>query len=239
MYNPAGFELPPDLVGKYSPEIEQIVREIYQVYYGQVTAIDYEIGRLVAGLEKLGVADNTIILYTSDHGDLLGSHFPADNPKKQRGKGSPYIKAFDIPLIVHWPDKIIPRQVCDALTSGIDLVPTLLELAGLAVPDNMQGDSMAGWCLEGRGPRHDSVYLGIGGPPRKSGWRAVWDGRFVYAPVGYSHLYDHEKDPDEMRNLIASPGHVKVRKQMGEQLVGYAESTADPMVADVKKACNV
>ena len=237
MYDPAGFTLPPDLVGKYSPEIEKIVRDIYQVYYGQVTAIDYEIGRLMAGLEKLGVADNTIILYTSDHGDLLGSHFPADNPKKQRGKAAPYIKAFDIPLIVHWPEKIKPRQVCDLLTSGIDLAPTILELAGLHVPANMQGDSMAGWCMNGNGPRHDSVYLGIGGPPKKGGWRAVWDGRYVYAPVGYSHLYDHKQDPDEMNNLFDSSANEKVRKQMGEQLVGFAETTGDPMLDDVKKAC--
>ncbi len=148
MYDPATFKLPPDLVGRFSSQDEKNLRRIYQIYYGQVTAIDFEIGRILSGLRDLGVDHNTIILYTSDHGDKLGSHC---SPRKFRGKAAPFASAFRIPLIIRWPDKIKPKQVHNCLVSSVDLAPTILDLTGLSVPTAMQGDSMAGWCLEDKG----------------------------------------------------------------------------------------
>ena len=231
MYDPAGFVLPPDVVGKFPSEREQELRRILQIYYGQITAVDFEIGRVVQGLKELGLDDNTIILYTSDHGDRLGSH--CDPIKGSlRGKSQPYATAFRIPLIVRWPSGIKPGQVCDALVNSVDLAPTLLELAGLDIPKIMQGDSMANWCLRGRGKRNEAVYFS------GARWRAVWDGRYIFSPVGaFNILYDHKDDPYEMSNLFNSSEHTEAKARMCNLLVGLAEKTEDPELPSVKAAC--
>ena len=176
-YDPQAFTLPPDIDGKLTPKQEAALGKTMQVYYGQVTSIDHEIGRLLEGLQHLGIDDNTIILYTSDHGDRLGSHCldgqlskSAAGPKL-RGKAAPYATAFRIPLIVRWPQRIPSGQVCDALVNSVDLTPTILELAGVpAIPD-LPGDSMASGCVDGTGPNNAGVWIGLGT------WRAGWDGR--------------------------------------------------------------
>lgn len=75
LYDPDAFELPPDVQGRFSGEVERELRRAYQVYYAQVTAVDYEIRQVVQGLEDLGIADNTIIVYVSDHGDVLDTMY--------------------------------------------------------------------------------------------------------------------------------------------------------------------
>lgn len=160
MYDPATFILPPDVEAQLPEERKAELRRQMQMYYAQTTAIDHEVGRVIEGLKRLGVDDNTIILYTSDHGDKLGSH--SGGKGRLRGKGAPYATAFRIPLIVRWPKKIPPRQVCEALVSSVDLAPTVLELADLSVPKRMQGHSMVGWCLGEKGYERDAVYLALG-----------------------------------------------------------------------------
>ncbi len=241
MFDPDAFELPPDiLAAEWPPEREKLLRWYYQVYYGLVTAIDVEVGRILDGLRDLGVYEDTIILYTSDHGDRLGSHRDP-NQGYPRGKGAPYATAFRIPLIIHWPREIRPGQVYDTLVSNVDFAPTLLDMAGLGVPAVMQGDSIASWCLKGRGIENEAVYLGIGGPPdtRSRGWRGVWDGRYVFSPLGYNVLYDHQADPYEMNNLFDSPEHAAVRRRMCQLLAELAEKTEDPLLPQVREACNI
>jgi arylsulfatase A-like enzyme len=228
LFPPERFRLPPDLVRQFSGD-ERKVRELWQLYYGEVAAIDHEVGRVLDGLKKLGVEDNTIILYCSDHGDRLGSH----TDMKQgdlRGKAAPFATAFRIPLMVHWPKKVKPIQVCDALVSSVDLAPTILELAGLRVPRQMQGDSMAGWCLRGDGPRNDAIYLGLG--PAGLGWRAVWDGRYIFSRGKYQVLYDHQKDPHEMENLYDSDR--KLAARLNQRLLQLAGKTEDPALPGLR-----
>jgi len=251
MYPPESFVLPPDVKKIFSDD-ETAVRRELQIYYAQVTAIDVEIGRLLEGLKKLGVDENTIILYVSDHGDRLGSHTDINaktsKEHRPRGKGCPYANAFRIPLIIRWPRKIKPRQICDTLVNSVDLTPTILDLAGLGIPKTYQGESMAPWCFGDEGPRNEAVYLGIGGlEPRnvlgkkRRFWRAVWDGRYLLAvptdPNNYRHLYDHKSDPYEMNNLIDSPDHVEQKERMKRLLVDLARKTKDPLIERVIGAC--
>ena len=240
LYDPDTFELPPDVQGRFSEEMERDLRRAYQVYYGQVTAVDYEIGRVMQGLEDLGVAENTIVIYVSDHGDLLGSHVEGASHVEEgdlRGKGSPYATAFRVPCIVRWPERVAAGQVCDALVSSVDFTPTILDLAGLDIPEAMQGDSMAGWCLDGNGPRNEVVYLGLGRGQAGHGWRAVWDGRYVYSLMKYNVLYDHEEDPFEMHNRFEDDGYADVRAQLNEQMIRMAMSKEDPAIDAVRAVC--
>jgi len=232
MYDPNAFRLAPDVVGRFSAEKEKELREILQVYYGQVTAIDFEVGRLLKGLRESGVDRDTIILYTSDHGDKLGSHC---SPNRLRGKAAPFANAFHIPLMIRWPAKIRPGQVHDCLVSSVDLAPTILDLAGLPIPSAMQGDSMATWCLTGKGKSNEALYMGLQGA-RTAGkaWRAVWDGRYVYSPGIFDVLYDHQEDPYEMRNLIDLPDYADVRSRLATLLLRLAERTRDPFLPHLR-----
>jgi arylsulfatase A-like enzyme len=222
--------LPPDVRAKFQGAAEAALREKFQIYYAQVAAIDFEIGRLLDGLKRLGADDNTIILYTSDHGDYLGSHVAAGETEKLRGKGSPYATAFRIPLIVRWPARIKSGQTCDALVSSVDLAPTLLDLAGAPPLPGAQGHSLAPWCLTGDGPRREAVWIGL------SRWRAAWDGRFVYSPAPYNILFDQREDPHEMNNLFGSPGSREQQRRLHDLLLRIAREAGDPMAAELAGA---
>lgn len=226
-YPPDSFMLPPDVAGKFDAKTEAVLRKSLQTYYGQVEALDIEVGRVLDGLKALGEDENTIILYTSDHGDLLGSHA---KPGKLRGKASPYATAFRIPCILRWPGGIPAGQRSDAPVSSVDLPPTLLDLAGLPIPWKMQGDSMAGWCRSGTGVRNEGVYIALGD------WKAVWDGRWVYCPSeSYRILYDHQTDPHEMVNRFDDPACAAEQARL-EALLGKLTARAETLPARPTKA---
>ncbi len=112
------------------------LRDIIALYYGMTTWVDDTLGRLLAALEATGLAENTIVLFTSDHGDNLGSHGLVQ-------KGSPNEEAIRIPLLLRWPklgreSTVIRQQVA----SLVDLTPTLLSLAGIPVPEHIQGRTL-------------------------------------------------------------------------------------------------
>jgi len=229
MFPPEKFELPPDVEAAFKGADQRTIRAEFQMYYAQVAAIDEEIGRLLDGLKRMGADENTIILYTSDHGDYLGSHAKNTASRKDlRGKGLPYANAFRIPLIIRWPARIKPGQVCDTLVGSADLAPTLLDLAGAPPIPDAQGTSMAAWCLTSNGPRHEAIWIGLGK------WRAVWDGRFLYSPEPFNILYDHQNDPYEMRNLFAAAENQPHKKRMHELLVRLAEKIEDPLAPQLR-----
>ena len=85
----------------------------------------------------------------------------------------------------------------------------------------------------------EAGYMELGGPPRQNGWRVVWDGRYVYSPLGYNVLYDHQTDLYEMNNLFNLPEHAAVRRRMCQLLAELAEKTEDPLLPQVREACNI
>ena len=202
-----------------------------QFYYGQVSAIDHEVGRLLAGLSTLGVERDTIVLFTSDHGDVLGSHCHRTKGRL-RQKNAPYADAFRIPLILRSPGRVRAGQVCDALVDNVDLAPTLLELAGLPRALRMQGKSQAAWCTDGRGFERKAVYLSSHTPR----WRGIWDGRWLYAPLGYQVLYDHRDDPHEQYNRFRAKAHAAQRKRLHTLMVAIAKHRDDPELVAVQRA---
>jgi arylsulfatase A-like enzyme len=230
--------LPRDLENTLNREDLSAIRKIYHVYYAQVTAVDYEIGRLMKGLKALGLDDNTIVLYTSDHGDVLGRHRKY-HKGKYRGKGLPFESAFRIPLILRWPNKI-STTVCDTLVNSVDLAPTILDLAGLPEPKQFQGDSMAPWCLNGNGPQNQILYLGLRGITSLNWFRAVWDGRYILAVFGAKSeksklLTDNQRDPYEERNFVEDSLYHNVKKKLEDALIWLSEKTEDPLHEKLKE----
>ncbi len=241
-YNPKDFVLPPGAEKDLTEVQKQELRELLQMYYAQVTAVDFEVGRLQQGLKKIGADKNTIIVYVSDHGDVLGSHnieivqkYIETNrnvSNSLRTKGKPFSTAIRIPLILSGPGVKEPGLVSDALVSSVDLAPTILDLAGLDVPDYMQGKSMANWYRTGSGPDQPYLYLGLHN--NHNAWRAVWDGRYLLSMLDYQIFYDHTKDPFELNNLYENPNFISKRKEYESILINLAKETGDPILTRLK-----
>ncbi len=237
MYNPDDFELTPD-AQKLPKEKRDKLRKILQVYHAQVTAIDFEIGRIEQKLKEIGADENTIIVYTSDHGDVLGSHheeivqkYIKDNRSLKsilRTKGKPFSMAFRVPFIIKGADVKKPGLVTDALLNSVDMVPTILGLAGIDAPKYMQGKDLSAWYSKGKGPKQDYLYMGL--RDVTNAWRAVWDGEYFLSDLAYNNLYNVEKDPMELNNLYNNPAYAKKQKELQKELIRLAKETRDPIL---------
>jgi len=173
-------------------------------YYAMIEHIDAQVARIVAALEATGQADNTIILYHSDHGELLGDH----------GLVLKGCRFFDglvrVPMIWSWPGRVEAGLVSEALVELVDIAPTLLEAAGLDVPWQMQGRSLLS-ILDGSADPHrhkqrvvSEFKDSIGGHADHSHGSMVFDGRFksvVYHGHPIGEIFDHATDPGEFDNL--------------------------------------
>ena len=186
------------------PLSEAQVRNARRAYHGAVSHVDEQFGRILAALQAAGLAEDTIVIVTADHGDMLG----------ERGlwyKMNFFEGACRVPLIVHAPGRFAPRRVA-ASVSHVDLLPTLVELAhGETIPppypDAPDGRSLLPQ-LNGQ-PGHDEAigeYLGEGAiAPLVMIRRGAF--KFVHSPVDPDQLYNLVLDPQERRNLAALPGH--------------------------------
>ncbi len=213
-------------------------------YYGFCSALDHQFGRITETLDRLGLADDTIVVFTSDHGDHLWAHGygrPMDkwlHPSRRASKATPYSESIRIPFIVRWPGQVPAGVRTDAMLGSCDMMPTLLALAGVDCPDGVQGADLSDTCRGRDGRTPDSVYLqnmGVGWPNRDEFtgfWRGVRTGRHMYARwLNDAHprlLFDVADDPFETTNLAESPDHADVRADMEQRLRRWIADTNDP-----------
>jgi arylsulfatase A-like enzyme len=216
-------------------------RAALQGYFAAVTAMDAGVGRILDWLEGHGLRQDTLILFTSDNGFSCGHH-------GFWGKGNGtfplnmYERSVLVPALVSRPGHVPAGVVSDALLSHYDVFPTLLEYAGLPVPDadRLPGRSFAA-LLRGDGggapAGRDYVVAGAAATPgggvhgeygpvrmvRTRRWKYVH--RFPYGP---HELYDLENDPEEQADLIADPAHRAVREELKAELDGWFVRYADP-----------
>ena len=179
------------------PRTEDEVRDHLAEYYGMMTHLDEQIGRILAVLEETGNAENTYIIYAGDHGLAVGSH-------GLLGKQNIYEHSMKTPLIVKGPD-VPAGKSSNALTYLLDLFPTLLGLADQQAPSIVDGRNLAPiW--NGTAPRvRDTLFLSYG-----NSMRSVRDERYKlirYPRVDVDQLFDLANDPEEMRNLAVEEGH--------------------------------
>jgi arylsulfatase A-like enzyme len=153
-------------------------RKEIAAYDAAITAVDEQVGRLMRALDDLGRARDTIVLFISDHGDMLGSH-------GQRLKRKPWEESIRVPGILRYPAKVQPGRSKKVLLSHADIAPTLLSLCGLPVPREMQGSDVSPVVLgtTDRGP--DSAFFQIfvpyAGDRTPQPWRGVRTNRSMYA----------------------------------------------------------
>lgn len=208
-------------------------REQYPDYISAINRLDYNVGRLVEKLKELGLYEDTVILYTSDH----GSHFKTRNLEYKR---SCHEASIHTPLIIRGgPFRSGLRE--ERLVSLLDLPPTLLSLAGIPIPDSYVGHDLTALMTSDQ-PNRDCVFIQIS---ESQCGRAIRTPRYTYsicarggmgtgmvksaANVYYEDfLYDLEKDPCEKVNLVKSRAYRTVREQLRELLVREMKQAGEP-----------
>ena len=203
-------------------------RRIKAAYYAMMSKV-IEVGRMLQALEDTGQVENTIVIYMSDHGEMLGDHGIFQ-------KGAYFYEgAIRVPMIIRWPGKFKAGLRSDALVEMVDLAPTLMEAAGLEIPERMQGRSLIP-LLTGQTDKHrDSIYceyfdsMAVYDPPPMAMCARTEQHKIVYFQQGVGELYDLEKDPTESYNLWAVPSARALRAQMMETLMSRVVDTVDPI----------
>ena len=200
--------------------------EVLAKYWGFVTLIDEQVGRILETLQETGLAEETVVVHAADHGDFVGGH-------RQFNKGPlMYDDTYRIPLQVRWPGVVEPGSTCEAPVHLHDLAPTFCEIGGAEIPDEFDTRSLLP-LLQGGRPHawSDSVFAQYYG--EEFGLytqRMVRTDRykFVYNGPDRNELYDIERDPAELTNLIDHPEYVETRRELEARLVGWMRETNDP-----------
>lgn len=194
-------------------------------YYGEVSLIDECAGRILNAIRECGIEENTIFLFSADHGDSLGSH------KHFEKAGTMYDEIFRIPLIIKMPLGQNRIHKISHFVRLLDLMPTIVELAGLPPPDSIDAKSIVP-LLRGETPADwpDSVYCEHHGEvwgyqSQRMIRTAKW--KYVYNPNDIDELYDIEEDPWEMKNLEANHQHKDILDEMKARLIGWNDYTND------------
>jgi arylsulfatase A-like enzyme len=202
-------------------------REIVARYWGYVTMIDDLVGRLTQKLEALGLADNTVIAFTTDHGDMMGAHRLIE-------KGPfTYEQCYRLPMIVAHPDCEAPGSVCDEFVYLHDLFPTCLDMAGLQPPDVPDSQSILDNVLGCATPTgRDCVYTAFLSQifPFEQRMIRTRTHKFVYNRSDFGELYDMVADPWEMRNLIDLPETRVLQEELMTQMREEMVRLDDPIL---------
>jgi arylsulfatase A-like enzyme len=187
--------------------------------------VDDNVGRLLRFLDESGLARDTIVVFSTDHGEMHGSHGRTD-------KMVPYREATRIPLIVRWPSRIPAGARTDVLQTPMDHLPTLARLAGIEPPDEVDGLDLSPIVLDTRKIDREAVLLAsytshwdfFQTQTVWPEWRGVETPRFTYARwlSGAEELYDNDRDPHQLRNLTADPASgpelARLRKELDRLL---------------------
>ncbi|HSI78887.1 MAG TPA: sulfatase [Lunatimonas sp.] len=189
-----------------------------QDYLGTIAAVDEGVGRVLDYLDESGLAENTIVVYTSDQGFYLGEHGWFD-------KRFMYEESFRMPLVVRYPPEIKPGTVIDALVQNLDFAPTFLDYTGVSIPDDMQGESFRKLVSGERGEWRDAVYYTYYEYPSvhmvKRHYGVATD-RYklmhFYYDIDEWEMYDLQQDPKEMKNIYGDPSYEQVQKDLHSRL---------------------
>ncbi len=198
------------------PRSEDVIRDQLAEYYGLITHLDEQVGRILAALEANAQSRNTIVVYAADHGLAVGSH-------GLLGKQNLYEHSMRCPLIIRGPG--VPQGSTDAFTYLHDLFPTLLTIGRVAAPPGIDGRDLAPLWSGGEPAWRQSVFL-----PYRDVMRAVRDDRYkliVYPKVNHRQLFDLAEDPDELDNLVDQPDHAQTAARLEALLEGWQAAMGD------------
>lgn len=213
--------------GKLDYLTPEIIRETRRRYYGQISQIDYHLGRLFGALNTRGLNRDTAIVFTADHGESLGDH-------GQFAKHSFLQSAARVPLILRLPPNDTRRTPAEARHSPVltaDICPTLLNLAGLSPEQSAEGISLLP-VLQSANAGNGRVVFGE--TPGSAAVNTEALKYIFYAADGCEQLFDVKNDPDDMNNLIASADRKPDVDRLRAMLIAYLQKNASPLTHDGK-----
>ena len=238
MYDPASIPVPENFMPEHPfhngemkirdeklapwPRTPEIVQQHIADYYGMITHLDHQIGRILDALEETGHADNTIIVFAGDNGLAVGQH-------GLMGKQNLYDHSIRVPLIITGPG--IPEgRKTDALCYLFDLFPTLCDLIGLPIPETVEGQNLTPVIMGEKQEVRDSLFFAY-----KSAQRAVRDDRYKlieYTIEGRraTQFFDLADDPWEIDDLSADPNYSNHLTRLREEMIRWQRAADDPML---------
>lgn len=239
-YDPAAIDLPPSMVETFhgKPRVQEHYsahwtfdsltpdewRRLIAAYWGYVTLIDEQVGRVLAAVDELGLRDTTTVLFSADHGEFTGAH-------RLHDKGpAMYDDIYRIPLLVRHPGGRT-GAVDDRFATLTDFTPTFLDLAGVPVPDHFDGRSLRPLLETGKSPRDwpDFVTAEFHGHHFPYPQRMIRTRRYklVVNPPDVNELYDLELDPHELHNRYDHPELADVRRELMGRLYTLLRERGD------------
>ncbi|MDF2157651.1 sulfatase [Algoriphagus sp. CAU 1675] len=225
LYDPAKITLRENVPEEFQDSARQIIAD----YYAHITALDKAMGDLLAAVEKEGLSDHTIIVFTSEHGDML---FSKGVLRKQR----PYDESIKVPMLIRYPEKLAkPRKIKGPINTP-DLLPTLLGLSGIKVPKTVEGTDFSKPLVEGKDissegalimlpvPFHEWQFMNGGRE-----FRGIRTDRYTYVKdlKGPWLLYDNQEDPFQQQNLVGRAQFKNLQDRMEKVLKAKLRQTKD------------
>lgn len=205
-------------------------------YYGMVKCIDDNVGRLVKKLSDEGILERTMIVFTSDHGDLRGEHH-------RQNKGVPWEGSARIPFLVYYPKKVKPNSVIKQALSSVDFVPTLMTMFEISTEVKFHGrdfSSLLGHDADATADKWKDIAFtrGTGG---KYGWLMAVTDRYklVVSSNDQPWLFDLERDPDELINMIDNSAYREITRDLAGELEQYCKKFKDPRLASPRVAQDI
>lgn len=248
--HPPFLDAPSELMERYDPRALQLrpntaetvsrpvgggrafdVRRNLQGYNAHITAIDIEMGRILKHLEETGLDRDTIVIYTSDHGEMMGAH-------NRTGKRLPHEESCNVPFIVRCPGAVPAGKLSEQILSTIDIYPTLCGLAGVPVPGHCEGADLAATARGGpaNGPNH-ALLMHIEKDHASGGrnhpapiFRGIRTARYTYAvgEIGRWRLYDNQEDPYQQHNLANDAVRAGLMSDLDGAILDALEKAEDP-----------
>jgi len=204
---------------------EETIKKDWAVYYGMISLMDKYIGKILDKLEELDLVDNTIVVFTTDHGDVCGHHgLTTKGPFH-------YEDLLKVPFIVRYPGKVPADKVNTAMQSLVDLAPTFLSLSGLSIPRTMTGKDQSSVWLGKKEAVRDHIICENRHEPTTIHVKTYVNERYkitVYYNQSYGEIFDLKEDPDEMNNLWNDERFTTLKKDLLLQLI-WGEMEKEPM----------
>lgn len=238
--HPAFEDAPPEQQQRYDPgalkfrpnvKESKNLRRQCRGYYGHISGVDLEFGRLLRKLDETGQAENTIVIYTSDHGDMMGSHGFG-------GKRLPWEESCKVPFLLRYPGVAPAKRAAEEIFSTIDIYPSLCGLAGLTVPGHCAGRDLSAAMRSDSVRSPESSFLmhiqkenASGGESHPAPlFRGVRTNRHTYAIAddGRWLLYDNREDPYQMHNLIDDTGYAALARDLDGLVLDWLKRAHDP-----------
>lgn len=242
LYDPDAIEPPPSLTDPMTdkPAIYRRIREVWRnlgaenyreaiaCYYAYCTLVDRQVGRALDALEETGQRDRTIVVFLSDHGDMMGAH-------GLFCKGVPaFEETYRIPLIVSAPGLSAAGTESGVPVSIVDVTPTLIDLAGCQPIERTDGESILPYLSGARDASDRALYAEFYGQRLSYSQRILWKGglKYVFNGFDYDELYDLRGDPHELTNLIRDPAYRDTAIALAREMWNKARVSGDASFLD-------